>query len=264
MAMLTREENLSLTLHELFKDQNFTDVTIVCNDKVIIPAHRFILTSASTLMKQLLEQDGLCNTVFCTDISHTEMRLLLEYIYFGQVLIKNSDLKSFRKIATVFGIQLNTDFLKEESLMHQVVRSKKYNCDQCEFETNYKRSLRQHIVTRHDLIKIPCTFCDYWGSKTAFYQHMKKNHSNSSKNEQHLVNIGEELVNQNRISEPLATNKDTDVIKMDSVIDSNEQHKESHTEAPLLVSVDRIEESVNFKNSQSDSALITTSTAKFL
>ena len=94
MAMLTREENLSLTLHELFKDQNFTDVTIVCNDKVIIPAHRFILTTASSLMKQLLEQDVLCNTVFCTDISHIEMRLLLEYIFFGQVSMKKSDLKT--------------------------------------------------------------------------------------------------------------------------------------------------------------------------
>ena len=129
MTMLTKEENLSLTLHELFKDQKFTDITIVCNDKVIIPAHRFILTTASSLMKQLLEQDVLCNTVFCTDISHTEMRLLLEYIYFGQVLIKNSDLESFRRTATVFGIQLNTDFPEEKSLMHQGERLKKYSCD---------------------------------------------------------------------------------------------------------------------------------------
>ena len=96
MTMLTKEENISLTLHELFKDPNFTDITIVCHDKVIIPAHRFILTTASTLMKLLLEQDVLCNTVFFADISNTEMRLLLEYIYFGQVSVRKSDLEKMK------------------------------------------------------------------------------------------------------------------------------------------------------------------------
>ena len=266
MTMLTREENISLTLHELFKDQNFTDITIVCHEKVIIPAHRFILTTASTLMKQLLEQDVLCNTVYLTDISNTEMRPLLEYIYLGQVSVRKRDLESFRQIATVFGIQL-TDFLGEEKFMHQELGSKKYSCDQCEFESNYKQSLRQHVVTRHDLIKIPCTLCDYWGSKTAFYQHMKKNHGRkySSKNEQHHL-IGElencEL-HQNRISEPLIAN--ADVIQKGCAfdLDSNEQEqdKESYSGViPLLFPVERIEESVNCKSSNSDSTELITDT----
>ena len=94
MSRVSRTGNVD-TINDLFTDHTFTDVTIVCDDKVMIPAHKNILTSASTLMKELLEKEERCNTVVCTDVSINEMKQLLQFIYLGNVSIKKSEFKSF-------------------------------------------------------------------------------------------------------------------------------------------------------------------------
>ena len=117
MSQVPRSRNIDIMLADLFTDHTFTDVTIVCNDKVIIPAHKNILTSASPLMKQLLGEDLMCNTLVCTDISITEMKQLLQYIYLGKVSINKSQLKRFIDIANVFGIQ-HSGFREHDNKIH--------------------------------------------------------------------------------------------------------------------------------------------------
>ena len=187
MSQVSRSRKIDIMLNDLFTDHTFTDVTIVCKDKVMIPAHKNILTSASTLMKQLLEEDFMCNTVFCTDISLNEMKQLLQYIYLGQVSINKSQLKRFIEIADVFGIQ-HSGFQEHDNKIHSTEvtqnknsgttnqKQKKYKCDHCDYETKYSSALRTHNDIKHDLIKFPCSLCDYWGSRAAIYHHMKNIH----------------------------------------------------------------------------------------
>ena len=219
MSQEPRARNIDIMLADLFTDHTFTDVTIVCNDKVMIPAHKNILTSASPLMKQLLGEDLMCNTLVCTDISITEMKQLLQYIYLGKVSINKSQLKRFIDIANVFGIQ-HSGFREHDNLIHSVEISpsknsentnqkpKIYKCDHCDYETNFNSALRTHNNTKHDLIRFPCSLCDYWGSKSAIYQHMKNIHGTKfsskkikNKNKFNCDHCGKDLSRRDKLQE---------------------------------------------------------------
>ena len=186
MSRVSRTGNVDTMLNDLFTDHTFTDVTIVCDDKVMIPAHKNILTSASTLMKELLEKEERCNTVVCTDVSVTEIKQLLQFIYLGEVSIKKSNLKSFIEMANGFGIQhkvfqghddmINPKNISPNSDKTKNEKHKKLECDQCDYKTNLKGNLKAHIEVKHDLIRVPCSLCDFWGSRQYIYQHMKNTH----------------------------------------------------------------------------------------
>ena len=41
-------------LHNLYKSSQFSDVTLVCDDKSVFNAHRFILSAASPVLRNIM------------------------------------------------------------------------------------------------------------------------------------------------------------------------------------------------------------------
>ena len=52
-----------------------------------------------------------------------------------------------------------------KKLIHMKINLPKLKCEQCEFETHTKTTLKIHIDSIHSGIKYDCTLCDYKGSQ---------------------------------------------------------------------------------------------------
>ncbi|XP_063706041.1 protein tramtrack, alpha isoform-like [Culicoides brevitarsis] len=115
------------TQYELLRDaKSLTDVTFICDGSPKrIEAHKLVLYACSPYFKGLIEED--LNTkhlvLFFSDVKYDIMKALLEYMYLGEVNIRNEDLKEFIRVAEklkVRGLDSSTD---EEDSMEQLAKS---------------------------------------------------------------------------------------------------------------------------------------------
>ena len=79
----------------------FTDVTLVTDDNHQVSAHRIILCAGSEYFRKILEEKKHPHPMLCLEgISSGDLNIILDYIYMGELLIPESSLTSFLKIAT--------------------------------------------------------------------------------------------------------------------------------------------------------------------
>lgn len=95
------------TQYELLRGaKSLTDVTFICDAKRI-EAHKLVLFASSPYFKELIEED--LNTkhlvFFFNDVKYEIMKAILEYMYMGEVHIRNEDLKEFIRIAEKFKVR---------------------------------------------------------------------------------------------------------------------------------------------------------------
>ena len=84
------------TFRNLLDDEDFTDVTLACDDGQLVKAHKVILASASTFFKRILGQAAHPNPlVHIQGIKAFHLRLMLDFIYLGQISIERSNIEEF-------------------------------------------------------------------------------------------------------------------------------------------------------------------------
>ena len=67
-----------------------------------------------------------------------------------------------------------------QSVYHEEAKTM-YRCDQCEFESKYKASLKTHFESVHQNIKYPCNLCDFQGTqKGNLKSHIQRVHERIS------------------------------------------------------------------------------------
>lgn len=99
--------NLTNTFHDLRADNDFCDVTLVGDDRALVPAHRLVLLSSSEYFKNILKQkQSNSQLVLCLEgVSFNEINNMLDYIYNGEVQISNESLGKFLRIAQRFKLE---------------------------------------------------------------------------------------------------------------------------------------------------------------
>ena len=136
---------------DLLKEGHFTDVTLVSNDMKLYAAHRTILSSASSVFKELLmlqphHKDPM---LFMKDVSQADLKCLLEFVYLGETEISEDRIESFLELGKDFNIKdlnssLNTDDVMEESTE---VLEVKENCENYQMKENSKPNYDVPIKT---------------------------------------------------------------------------------------------------------------------
>ena len=80
----------------MWEEMEFTDVTLVTADEQQINSHRLILSAHSSFFKRILTKNPQQNlVVYLKDICLSELALLLEYVYTGQVEVGKEQLQNF-------------------------------------------------------------------------------------------------------------------------------------------------------------------------
>ena len=107
----------SQTLREIWKDKDFTDVTLVTEDGTQILAHQVILSAGSDLLKRsgfmLLKNTLQTNKnqgeerppLFLSGLKGSLVTSLVEFIYLGECSVSEEDLDQFFKTGTDLGVQ---------------------------------------------------------------------------------------------------------------------------------------------------------------
>ena len=100
------QSNWNKALNDLRKDTDFSDVTLITDDKVKFSAHRILLSSCSNLFKFILKSSTQANSLlYLGGVSSISLGFILDYIYHGEVNLYQEQLDSFLESAQKLEIQ---------------------------------------------------------------------------------------------------------------------------------------------------------------
>ena len=82
----TYPEHLSGMMKDMLTTQDFADVTLVCDDKKSIMAHKNILSACSPVFKDILQLPTQSNhpVIYLMGIQFSEIESILQFMYLGE------------------------------------------------------------------------------------------------------------------------------------------------------------------------------------
>ena len=87
--------------------EDFTDVTLVTDDKKTIKAHRNILSACSPVFKNIIQMEINKShpVIYLRGIQHSEIESILEYIYLGEAKVHEERMNEFLSVSKNLEIQ---------------------------------------------------------------------------------------------------------------------------------------------------------------
>ena len=144
------QDILSKSFGELRLDNDFTDVTLVCEDQSI-KAHKVILAACSPFFKRLLKSHPHSHPlVLMRGIKSSDLVALVDFLYLGEANIFQEQLQSFLALAEEFELKELTEnfgesmneFAKREEKNETLQSTSIYN-------TKYNSWSKQQISQRY-------------------------------------------------------------------------------------------------------------------
>jgi len=87
-------------------DTSYADVTLVSDDQVQIPVHKFALSSCSSFFKTILLNNPHNNPLlFLNGINSTILKSIVDYIYIGEAQLYHEQLDAFLEVAQKLKIE---------------------------------------------------------------------------------------------------------------------------------------------------------------
>ena len=142
------DENRSASLNDLWKNERFLDVTIVCDDDQI-EAHKLMLSAASPFFQKILlrsENHVGRPLLYLKGTRKKQIHSLLEFIYKGEVRVHPEDIEGFMHWANIFEIEGLVGDLKKEIEKPDYVGQKNYSSADL---NSHKTELVESIVNPH-------------------------------------------------------------------------------------------------------------------
>ena len=92
-------ENVKASFGSLRRDADSADVTLVCDDGQRLEAHQAILAASSFFFESLLKSNNHSHTlIYITDVKFQDMGAILDFLYFGEVNVCETNLDSFLNV----------------------------------------------------------------------------------------------------------------------------------------------------------------------
>ena len=101
LGLVKNDFNLhtSKTFSALFRDNNFSDVTLVCKDHPQISAHKAILSSSSKFFKKKLLKSPHTHPLVYLNLRSKDVESLVRFMYLGECQVKQEDIDLFLNTA---------------------------------------------------------------------------------------------------------------------------------------------------------------------
>ena len=92
--------NVSKSFGILRKEEDFLDVSLLCDDEQIFSAHKVVLSASSDFFKSVLRKaDHSKPMIYLNGVSAKELNNILDYIYEGEVQLFQDELDLFLAVA---------------------------------------------------------------------------------------------------------------------------------------------------------------------
>ena len=97
----TFSEHMRDALFQMFNSDFLTDVTLVCDDKEKLYAHKIVLAACSNAFKQFITDlpEGASSVIYLKGIQFKEMKSILEFMYRGKTQIENNEIQKLFDVA---------------------------------------------------------------------------------------------------------------------------------------------------------------------
>ena len=94
------QQNIVSTYHDLRKDLDLSDVTLVCEEDHWIEAHKVILSACSPLFNSLLKRNKHSHPmIYMRGLKAKDLEAIVDFIYCGEANIHQEDLDGFLALA---------------------------------------------------------------------------------------------------------------------------------------------------------------------
>ena len=107
----TYTDHLREMLHDMMKSDELTDVTLICDDKIQLNAHKIVLSACSSVFKNILSSlPQNSSVIYFKGIQHQEMESILEFMYLGVATLHQERMNEFLNVAKNLEIkEINID-----------------------------------------------------------------------------------------------------------------------------------------------------------
>ena len=181
---------LKRMMKELMMNQDFSDVTLVTEDKKQIKANINILSVCSPVFRDILRTNRNSSPIiYLRGIQYSEIESIIQFIYLGEATLFEERMDEFLSVAKSLEIQklfnaesesnesesesndeledypspknqdISTDIVEEQIVASQE-RPGKYECNQCDKIYSNKQNLIRHKESFHLGVKYPCDQCE--------------------------------------------------------------------------------------------------------
>ena len=197
-------------------NEDFSDVTLVTEDKKQIKANVNILRACSPVFKDILMKEKYSNQImYLRGIHYTEMESIMQFIYLGEATFYEDRMDEFLAVAKSLQIKelcnaatetkgepedeysyrdqvtpiekfeeptLTPDHITDQAKPDRdesvVSASRKYECDQCHKTYSGAGALSNHKQSAHKGVKYACDQCPYQAAQQYhFTRHIQTMHS---------------------------------------------------------------------------------------
>ena len=94
------QQNLVNSYHDLRKDSDFSDVTLVSEEDQQVKAHRIILSACSPFFSRVLKKNKQPNPIiYMRGLKAKDLVAIVDFIYHGEANIYQEDLDGFLALA---------------------------------------------------------------------------------------------------------------------------------------------------------------------
>ena len=202
----TFQPHINDSYKELYETKSFGDVTIVSNDHKQFKAHKFILSSSSTMFKSILGDDNVVAPfIFLRGVNHLELESILQFIYLGEATLDQERLNILLDVANdlkikeigenkhnepknelpsseesskeeLFDDDFDDDTVEARTVIANTGQSE-WSCSLCDKKLTTAEGLKYHIQSKHNGKKYPCKQCDNVASSlSSLSRHVKSIH----------------------------------------------------------------------------------------
>ena len=104
----TFADHMQRMMEHLMTSDDFTDVTLISDDKKSMKTHRNILSACSPVFKKILQMETQSNhhpVIYLRGIQYTELEAMLQFIYLGETRVHEERLSEFISAAKSLEIE---------------------------------------------------------------------------------------------------------------------------------------------------------------
>ena len=195
-------------LSELYFSSQFSDVTLICHDQTQFKAHKFILSTCSSVFRNILSQNDQVPFIYLRGIAKEDVESVLQFMYLGEATLHQERMNNFLDVARDLDVKeignsvdvddeetatsdkmtesfedtddISNDFTVNNQNTHVpavVTDSRKYQCQQCDYKATQICNLNIHIKSKHEGMRYPCQQCDYEATTPGdVNKHVKSKH----------------------------------------------------------------------------------------
>ena len=209
----TYSDHLRSMMKEMMMDEDFSDVTLVTEDKKQIKANINILSACSPVFKHILKIDKNSRPIiYLRGIQYTELESIMQFMYLGEASFYEERMDEFLAVAKSLEIKqlsetesnddsddhhptsdqdTSTEFVEEQTVISDNINNQAqqqrygsvvrgngiYECDRCNKTYSDSGGLKRHIQSVHEGVKYTCDQCDYQAAQKCYLRrHIQSKH----------------------------------------------------------------------------------------